>query len=133
MLIHLDGKQYLCDVVVSDTLARSNLDVSTKGPARLANAQARKKEAKYSNTTAALHAVHLPFSVETMGGLSRTAMQLIREIHHSADTHCTWRDASGIGAHLLDCIAISVQRCVGMALRASIEMEARVALGAAAA
>ena len=60
-------------------------------------------------------------------------MQLIREVHHSAETHCTWRDATDIGAHLLDSIAIGVQRCVGMALRASIEMEARVALGVAAA
>ena len=68
-----------------------------------------------------------------MGKLSRTAIRLIREIHHSADTHCTWRDASGIGTHLLDSIAFGVQRCVGMALRASIEIEARVALGAAAA
>jgi len=31
-----------------------------------------------------MQAVHLPFAVETMGGLSDTALQLLREIHHSA-------------------------------------------------
>ena len=32
LLIHLDGKQYLCDVVVSDTLAKTNLRVPTIAP-----------------------------------------------------------------------------------------------------
>ena len=30
-----------------------------------------------------MRAVHLPFAVETMGGLSKSALQLVREIHHS--------------------------------------------------
>ena len=38
-----------------------------------------------------------------------------------------------IGAHLVDAIAIGVQRCTGMSLRASVERERRVAMGAAAA
>ena len=33
--------------------------------------------------------MHLPFAVETMGGLSESALPLLREIHHSASTHCT--------------------------------------------
>ena len=80
-----------------------------------------------------MQAVHLPFAVETMGGLSESAQQLLREIHHSASTHCTWRDADAIGSHLLDCVAIAVQRCTGMALRASVERETTRALGARAA
>ena len=130
LLIYLDGKTYLCDVIVTDTLAKTNLRISAKGPARLANAKAALKEAKYSEVAAAMHAVHLPFAIETMGGLSKTALQLIREVHHSAEEHCTWRDASEIGAHLLDSIAIGVQTCLGRALRASVEMEQRAALGA---
>ena len=78
-------------------------------------------------------AVHLPFAVETMGGLSKSALQLVREIHHSASTHCTWRNADTIGSHLLDCVAIAVQKCTGMALRASVERETTRALGARAA
>ena len=59
--------------------------------------------------------------------------QVIREIHHSAGDHCTWRDADAIGAHLVDSIAIAVQRCTGMALQASLARESRVAMGTAAA
>ena len=82
---------------------------------------------------AAMGAVHLPFAVETMGGLSESAQRLIREIHHAAREHCTWRDADLIGTHLVDSIAIAVQRCSGMALRASLEKERRIAMGSAAA
>ena len=71
------------------------------------------------------------FAVETMGGLRKTAQQLLREIHHAASSGCTWRDAGDIGSHLVDSIAIAVQRCNGRALQASVEMEARVAMGAA--
>jgi hypothetical protein len=65
-----------------------------------------------------------------MGGLSETAQQLIQEIHHSAGAHCTWRDADAIGTHLVDSIAIAVQRCTGMALQASMEREMQRAMGA---
>ena len=52
-------------------------------------------------------AVHLPFAAETMGGLSESAQQLIREIHHSAGNHNTWRDAAIIGTHIVDAVAIA--------------------------
>ena len=54
-------------------------------------------------------------------------------IYHSASTRSTWRDADAIGSHLLDSVAIAVQRCIGMALRASVEQEMVRALGAEAA
>ena len=98
-----------------------------------AEKKAQKKEQKYRRVAMEMQAVHLPFAVETMGGLSESAQQLLREIHHSASTHCTWRDADAIGSHLLDCVAIAVQRCTGMALRASVERETTRALGARAA
>ena len=91
--------------------------------------EAEKKERKYRRVETEMRAVHLPFAVETMGGLSKSALQLVREIHHSASTHCTWRNADTIGSHLLDCVAIAVQRCTGMALRASVERETARALG----
>ena len=65
--------------------------------------------------------------------LSESAQQLIREIHHSAGDHNTWRDAAIIGTHLVDAVAIAVQRCTGMALQKSQWRERQVALGAAAA
>ena len=80
-----------------------------------------------------MDAVHLPFAIESMGGLSETAQQLIREIHHAASTHCTCRDANAIGTHLVDSIAIAVQRCTGMALSASLEREMQLAMAAQAA
>ena len=58
-----------------------------------------------------------------MGGLSESAQQLIREIHHSAGSHCTWRDAAAIGVYPVESVAIAVQRCTGMALQASVERD----------
>ncbi len=133
LLIYLDNKAFLRDVTVADTLADGNLKHSKLGPGRLARAKATGKEKKYRRVAAELQAVHLPFAVETMGGLSESAQQLMREVHHSASTHCTWRDADAIGAHLLDSVAIAVQRCTGMALRASVERETVRVLGAVAA
>ena len=115
---------------MADTLATNNLAVSKTGPGRLANIKAQKKVDKYGDTALAMKAVHLPFAVETMGGLSDSALRLLQEIHHSASTACTWRDTDRLGAHLLDSIAIAVQECTGMALRASEQSELRAALGA---
>ena len=75
----------------------------------------------------------MPFAVETTGGLSESAQRLIRAIHHSAGSHRTWRDASTIGTHLVNAVAIAVQRCNGMALQRSQWMEWDVAMGARAA
>ena len=80
-----------------------------------------------------MRAMHLPFAVESMGGLSEPVQQLIREIHHSAGDHNTWRDAATIGTHLVDAVAIAVQRCTGMALQKSQWRERQVAMGAQAA
>lgn len=82
LVIYLGNKTYLCDVVVSDTLANTNLSASSRRPGQLAKEKAKKKEEKYERVASAMGAVHLPFSVETMGGLSESAQQLIREIHH---------------------------------------------------
>ena len=70
----------------------------------------------------------------SMGGLSESAHQLIcaSEIHHSTGDDYTWRDADAIGTHLVDSIAIAVQRCTGMALRVSLNRERRLAMGASA-
>ena len=133
LLIHLDDQLLLCDVTVVDTLADTNLATASGGAGLLAEEAAQRKVAKYALTASAMGAVHLPFAVETTGGLSETAQQLIRAVHHSAQQHCTWRDADEIGAHLVDSTAIAVQRCIGMALRASVERERRVAMAAAAA
>ena len=133
LVIYLGNKTFLCDVTVADTLADSNLDTAARRPGQLAREAARGKEDKNRLVAEAMDAVHLPFAVETMGGLSETAQQLIREIHHSASTHCTWRDADAIGTHLVDSIAIAVQRCTGMALSASLEREMQLVMGAQAA
>lgn len=133
LIIYLDNRPFLCDVTVADTLADSNLAVSKLGPGRLAKKKAEEKVDKYAHAAAASQATHLPFAVETMGGLSESALQLVREIHHSASTHCTWRDADAIGTHLLDSVSIAVQRCTGMALRASREAEMARVLGTEAA
>ena len=64
-------------------------------------------------------------------GVDGPAIHLICSL--SASTHCTWRDADAIGSHLLDRVAIAVQRCPGMALRASVKREMTRALSARAA
>ena len=64
---------------------------------RLARKSAEEKVDKYALAAAANQATHLPFAVETVSGLSESALQLVREMHHSASTHCTWRDADAHG------------------------------------
>ena len=44
--------------------------------------------------------------------------------------HCP---ANVIGKHLVDAVAIAVQRCTAMALQASADREMRIAMGAEAA
>ena len=66
------------------------------------------------------------------GGCSAACLSWY-DTNHSASTHCTWRDADAIGSHLLDCVAVAVQRCTGMALRASVEREMARVVGARAA
>ena len=114
-------------------VANTNLPYSTVRSGCLADKWASKKVRKYSACAERLGATHLPFAVESMGGLSESALQLVREIHHSAGTSGTWRDPDTIGAHLLDSIAIAVQRGCGMAVRASMDGEMRRVFGAAAA
>ena len=133
LLISLDNKMFLCDVTVVDTLANTNLATAGRGAGRLADEAAEKKVIKYQATAEAMDAVHLPFAIETMGGMSKSAQQLIAAIHHSAGQHCTWREPDAIGAHLVSAIAIAVQRCTGLALRMSLKKERRMALGVAAA
>ena len=133
LLISLDNKMFLCDVTVVDTLAETNLATAGRGAGWLADEAAERKVAKYQHTAEAMGAVHLPFAVETTGGLSKSAQQLIAAIQYSAGQHCTWREQTAIGAHLVNAIAIAVQRCTGLALRVSLEKERRVALGVAAA
>ena len=47
--------------------------------------------------------------------------------------HRTWRDAGIIGKHLVDAVAIAVQRCTGMALQRSQRAERDAAMGVRAA
>ena len=60
------------------------------------------------------------------------ASMYVNQIDNSAIL-ILWREQTAIGAHLVNAIAIAVQRCTGLALRVSLEKERRVALGVAAA
>ena len=133
LVIFLNNQPFLCDVTIVDTLADTNLAVASKKSGGAAEAAAAKKVVKYQLVAQAMGAKHLPFAVETTGGMSELAKRLIREIHFAAHQHCTWRDVEAVGSHLVDAIAIAVQRCSGMALRASLERERRIAMGTSAA
>lgn len=74
-IIYLDNRPFLCDVTITDTLADSNLAVSKLGPGRLAKKKAEERVDKYAHAAAASQATHLPFAVETMGGLSESALR----------------------------------------------------------
>ena len=77
-------------------------------PGRAANKAAERKVDKYRACAEAMQAVHLPFAVETTGGFSESAQQLV-----------------------CDSIAIAVQRSVGMALHASVAQKRDAAMGSA--
>ena len=87
------------------------------------------KEEEYQDVAEQMGALHLPFAVEPMDGLSKSTQQLIHEIHHPAGSQCTWREASAVGKHLVDAVASAVQRCSGMALQASADRDMRMAIG----
>ena len=131
LLLELDGKILLCDVTVVDPLATSHIKDAAEKPGRVAEKAAAGKVRKYQACADAMHAQHLPFAVEATDGLGESALQLITAIHNSAEQHCTWRDAKSIGTHLADSVAIAVQRCCGMALRASLARENEAAVGRA--
>ncbi len=128
LYIELGNVTYLCDVVVTDPLAKSNLDKASR-QLGAANWWAKQKRTKYAGVEEALRAQHCPFALETTGGFSASAKQLMLEIHNTAKAHTTWRDADTIGSHLLSSIAIAVQKCTGMALRASGQKEADLVFG----
>ena len=81
LLIHMNNQAILCDITVTDTLANSNLATAASGPAKLAEEAAKGKVDKYQLVADAMRAVHLPFAVETTGGLSESAQRLIGAIH----------------------------------------------------
>ena len=61
-------------------------------------------------------------------------MRVAREWWSSASrSDSTHAYANAIGSHLLNNVAIAVQRCTNMALRASMEQEMTRALGASVA
>ena len=64
---------------------------------------------------------------------TRQLKAAICPVHFSTQRLYTWRDADEIGADPVDSIAIAVQRCAGMVLRARVKHERRVAMSAAAA
>ena len=56
----------------------------------------------------------------------------LMEYKSSAGKHNTWRDAAVIGTHLVDTVAIVVQRFIGMAMQGVSERSEPWALGAEA-
>ena len=70
LLIERNGKVFLCDVTVADTLANSNLTTAASGPDKLEEEAAQGRVDKYELAADAMRVVHLPFAVETMGELS---------------------------------------------------------------
>ena len=87
------------------------------------NGSARAAQRPSANTAALSFRPVCPpsLSIETMGGLSTSAQQLLREIHHTASTRSTWCDVDTVGNHLVDSIDVAVQCCSGMAVRASMD------------
>ena len=83
------GLSVLTDVVVSHPLAPSHLSAASSRPLTTANRAALRKHNKYKQLADTQHAHFLPFSVETTGGMTEDAEQLVDQLSLTCKDHLT--------------------------------------------
>jgi hypothetical protein len=104
------GKQLLSDTVVTHPLAPSMLRWSSRRSCCAAEIKAKDKHKKYDDLAAQHRASFLALSVETCGGFSSDAAELVQRIARgSKETLDLW-PYSQVVQHIVRSIAIAIQR-----------------------
>ena len=116
--IVLPGASILTDVVVSHPLAPSHVSVASSKVLAVAQQAAKRKQAKYKDVAATQHAHFIPFAVETTGGISQEAAQLIDQISLACKDHLTLPSHQSYANIVHSSIAIAVQKGNALAIHA---------------
>jgi hypothetical protein len=107
----LNGRQYLVDVTIRHPPCKTNIG---HGAARQQLAAAHQgeseKKAKYAAMAKAQQACFIPFSVETYGGLGKSARKLIKLIASSAQEQLYMMDEEEVRKELKGSVAVAIQK-----------------------
>jgi hypothetical protein len=89
--VSFPGQLILTDVVVSPPLCSSHVIDASRKSLVVAEQAAQRKHRSYDEIARLHHMRLLPFSVESMGGLSREAEQLVDQINRTCRDHLRTR------------------------------------------
>jgi hypothetical protein len=115
--ISFPGQTILSDVVISHPLCPSYVADASMQKLVVAERAALRKHRSYDRTARLHHMRLLPFSVETMGGLSKEAQMLVEQIGLACRDHMTLQTHESIARGVRAAVAVAVQR--GNAMTAS--------------
>ena len=100
----------LTDVSVTHPLAPSNLAKAKKSTLACAESRAQIKITKYSPMAKDQDATFVPFPCETLGGIHKLALKVVKRIAQSADDMTSLYPQTTLTSSLLDTVAISIQK-----------------------
>ena len=114
--------RFIIDVSVRHPTARSHVAVGARGPLKVAEQAAREKTRKYEGMAAGLHAQFVPFILETYGGWSSGAANLVRRwVKTALEQDDTWGSAE-LHQDLKMCVAVAIQKWNAAAIMASLAL-----------
>jgi hypothetical protein len=116
--ISFPGQHILTDVVVSHPLCPSHVHDAARKPLAVAEQAARGKHRSYDETARLHHMRLLPFSVESMGGMSSEAEQLVEQVGLACRDHLTLETHESIARGVRAAVAVAVQKGNAMAVLA---------------
>jgi hypothetical protein len=115
----LNGQQYLIDVTIRHPLSQKYLLKSSRNQLHAAMVGEQEKIVKYSSMAAAQKAKFKPFSVETYGGLGKSARGIYRLIQASARDHMMMWPYQQVVEEMRGAVAIAIQRGNAMVMLAA--------------
>lgn len=108
--IVIPGLSVLTDVVVSHPLAPSHLSAASVKPLTTANQAALRKHNKYKQLADTQQSHFLPFSVETTGGMTEDAEELVDQLSLTCKDHLTLPSSRPFAHSIRSSIAVAIQR-----------------------
>ena len=112
LLFTLPGRRILTDVAICHPFEASEVN---RGQLGMAKAIERAKTVQNTATAAARHSEQLHFVADTCGGLSASAVKLIRVLAQTREEHLAVWSREDVIRQLLGAVAIAVQQGGAMA------------------
>ena len=119
----------LTDVSVTHPLAPSNLAKANKSALACAESRAQIKITKYSPMAKDQDATFIPFPCETLGGIHKLALKVVKRIAQSADDMTSLYPQTTLTNSLLYTVAISIQKGNAMVMIAASIKARRIRSG----